>query len=67
VIPVGTRRRRDLLYRPETDRRSGEQYRHGELVLNGKPRRLEGPVAGGQIRLQHLCRQIEIIPTVNFI
>jgi uncharacterized membrane protein YqiK len=46
---------------------SGEQYRHGELVLNGSRGVWKDPLLPGKYAFNTYAGKVEIIPTVNFI
>ena len=52
---------------PKTADVSGEQYRHGELVLNGSRGVWKDPMLPGKYAFNTYAGKIEIIPTVNFI
>jgi uncharacterized membrane protein YqiK len=52
---------------PRTADVSGEQYRHGELVLNGSRGVWQDPLLPGKYAFNTYAGKIEIIPTVNFI
>ncbi|MCC8979412.1 SPFH domain-containing protein [Bradyrhizobium acaciae] len=67
VIPVGSVGVVIFYTGPRTDDVSGEQYRHGELVLNGSRGVWKDPLLPGKYAFNTYAGKIEIIPTVNFI
>src|ERR1700742_3779812 len=67
VIPVGNVGVVIFYTGPRTDDVSGEQYRHGELVLNGSRGVWQDPLLPGKYAFNTYAGKIEIIPTVNFI
>ncbi len=67
VIPVGNVGVVIFYTGPKTDDVSGEQYRHGELVLNGSRGVWKDPMLPGKYAFNTYAGKIEIIPTVNFI
>jgi uncharacterized membrane protein YqiK len=67
VIPVGNVGVVIFYTRPKTADVSGEQYRHGELVLNGSRGVWRDPMLPGKYAFNTYAGKIEIIPTVNFI
>jgi uncharacterized membrane protein YqiK len=67
VIPVGNVGVVIFYTGPRTDDLSGEQYRHGELVLNGSRGVWKDPLLPGKYAFNTYAGKIEIIPTVNFI
>lgn len=67
VIPVGNVGVVIFYTGPKTDDLSGEQYRHGELVLNGSRGVWKDPLLPGKYAFNTYAGKIEIIPTVNFI
>src|ERR1700760_4058562 len=67
VIPVGNVGVVIFYTGPKTDDVSGEQYRHGELVLNGSRGVWKDPLLPGKYAFNTYAGKIEIIPTVNFI
>src|SRR6201986_1487095 len=67
VIPVGNVGVVIFYTGPRTDDVSGEQYRHGELVLNGSRGVWKDPLLPGTYAFTPYAGKIEIIPTVNFI
>src|SRR5260221_8915197 len=67
VIPVGNVGVVIFYTGPRTDDVSGEQYRHGELVLNGSRGVWRDPLLPGKYAFNTYAGKIEIIPTVNFI
>ncbi len=67
VIPVGNVGVVIFYTGPRTDDVSGEQYRHGELVLNGSRGVWKDPLLPGKYAFNTYAGKIEIIPTVNFI
>jgi uncharacterized membrane protein YqiK len=67
VIPVGNVGVVIFYTGPRTDDVSGEQYRHGELVLNGSRGVWKDPLLAGKYAFNTYAGKIEIIPTVNFI
>jgi uncharacterized membrane protein YqiK len=67
VIPVGNVGVVIFYTGPRTDDVSGEQYRHGELVLNGSRGVWKDPLLPGKYAFNTFAGKIEVIPTVNFI
>src|SRR6202007_518606 len=67
VIPVGNVGVVIFYTGPRADDVSGEQYRHGELVLNGSRGVWKDPLLPGKYAFNTYAGKIEIIPTVNFI
>src|SRR5260221_166593 len=67
VIPVGNVGVVIFYTGPRTDDVSGEQYRHGELVINGSRGGWKDPLLPGKYAFNTYAGKIEIIPTVNFI
>ncbi|MFI5014879.1 MAG: SPFH domain-containing protein [Hyphomicrobiales bacterium] len=67
VIPVGNVGVVIFYTGPQTPDLSGEQYRHGELVLNGSRGVWQDPLLPGKYAFNTYAGKIEIIPTVNFI
>jgi len=67
VIPVGNVGVVIFYTGPKTEDVSGEQYRHGELVLNGSRGVWRDPMLPGKYAFNTYAGKIEIIPTVNFI
>jgi uncharacterized membrane protein YqiK len=67
VIPVGNVGVVIFYTGPKTADLSGEQYRHGELVLNGSRGVWRDPMLPGKYAFNTYAGKIEIIPTVNFI
>src|ERR1700743_2047323 len=67
VIPVGNVGVVIFYTGPRTDDVSGEQYRHGELVVNGSRGVWKDPLLPGKYAFNTYAGKIEIIPTVNFI
>ena len=67
MIPVGNVGVVIFYTGPHTDDVSGEQYRHGELVLNGSRGVWKDPLLPGKYAFNTFAGKIEIIPTVNFI
>jgi uncharacterized membrane protein YqiK len=67
VIPVGNVGVVIFYTGPKTPDVSGEQYRHGELVLNGSRGVWKDPMLPGKYAFNTYAGKIEIIPTVNFI
>jgi len=67
IIPVGNVGVVIFYTGPRTDDVSGEQYRHGELVLNGSRGVWKDPLLAGKYAFNTYAGKIEIIPTVNFI
>jgi uncharacterized membrane protein YqiK len=67
VIPVGNVGVVIFYTGPKTDDVSGEQYRHGELVLNGSRGVWKDPLLPGKYAFNTYAGKIEVIPTVNFI
>jgi uncharacterized membrane protein YqiK len=67
VIPVGNVGVVIFYTGPKTADVSGEDYRHGELVLNGSRGVWRDPLLPGKYAFNTYAGKIEIIPTVNFI
>lgn len=67
VIPVGNVGVVIFYTGPHSDDVSGEQYRHGELVVNGGRGVWKDPLLPGKYAFNTYAGKIEIIPTVNFI
>src|SRR5580658_7047803 len=67
VIPVGNVGVVIFYTGPRTDDVSGEQYRHGELVVNGSRGVWKDPMLPGKYAFNTFAGKVEIIPTVNFI
>ncbi len=67
VIPVGNVGVVIFYTGPKTADVSGEEYRHGELVLNGSRGVWRDPMLPGKYAFNTYAGKIEIIPTVNFI
>jgi uncharacterized membrane protein YqiK len=67
VIPVGNVGVVVFYTGPKTADVSGEQYRHGELVVNGSRGVWKDPMLPGKYAFNTYAGKIEIIPTVNFI
>jgi uncharacterized membrane protein YqiK len=67
VIPVGNVGVVIFYTGPKTAAVSGEQYRHGELVLNGSRGVWRDPMLPGKYAFNTYAGKIEIIPTLNFI
>jgi uncharacterized membrane protein YqiK len=67
VIPVGNVGVVVFYTGPKTADVSGEQYRHGELVVNGSRGVWQDPLLPGKYGFNTYAGKIEIIPTVNFI
>jgi len=67
VIPVGNVGVVIFYTGPITADVSGEQYRHGELVVNGSRGVWKDPMLPGKYAFNTYAGKIEIIPTVNFI
>ncbi|MBX9826857.1 MAG: flotillin family protein [Xanthobacteraceae bacterium] len=67
VIPVGNVGVVIFYTGPKTGDVSGEQYRHGELVLNGSRGVWKDPLLPGKYAFNTYAGKIEVIPTVNFI
>jgi uncharacterized membrane protein YqiK len=67
VIPVGNVGVVIFYTGPRTADVSGEQYRHGELVVNGSRGVWKDPMLPGKYAFNTYAGKIEIIPTVNFI
>jgi uncharacterized membrane protein YqiK len=67
VIPVGNVGVVIFYTGPRTGDVSGDQYRHGELVLNGSRGVWKDPLLSGKYAFNTYAGKIEIIPTVNFI
>ncbi|MCK1395586.1 SPFH domain-containing protein [Bradyrhizobium sp. 1] len=67
VIPVGNVGVVIFYTGPHSDDVSGEQYRHGELVINGCRGVWKDPLLPGKYAFNTYAGKIEIIPTVNFI
>jgi uncharacterized membrane protein YqiK len=67
VIPVGNVGVVVFYTGPQTEDVSGEQYRHGELVVNGSRGVWRDPLLPGKYAFNTYAGKLEIIPTVNFI
>jgi uncharacterized membrane protein YqiK len=67
VIPVGNVGVVIFYTGPKTEDVSGDQYRHGELVINGSRGVWRDPLLPGKYAFNTYAGKIEIIPTVNFI
>ena len=67
VIPVGNVGVVIFYTGPRSSDLSGEQYRHGELVLNGSRGVWKDPLLPGKYAFNTYAGKIEVIPTVNFI
>jgi len=67
VIPVGNVGVVVFYTGPKTEDVSGEQYRHGELVVNGSRGVWRDPLLPGKYGFNTYAGKVEIIPTVNFI
>ena len=67
VIPVGNVGVVIFYTGPKTDDVSGEQYRHGELVVNGSRGVWQDPLLPGKYAFNTYAGKVEVIPTVNFI
>ena len=67
IIPVGNVGVVVFYTGPQTEDVSGEQYRHGELVMNGSRGVWRDPLLPGKYAFNTYAGKVEIIPTVNFI
>ena len=67
VIPVGNVGVVIFYTGPRTADVSGEQYRHGELVMNGSRGVWRDPLLPGKYAFNTYAGKVEIIPTINFI
>jgi uncharacterized membrane protein YqiK len=67
VIPVGNVGVVIFYTGPQSVDVSGEEYRHGELVMNGGRGVWKDPLLPGKYAFNTYAGKIEIIPTVNFI
>ncbi|HXP77493.1 MAG TPA: SPFH domain-containing protein [Stellaceae bacterium] len=67
VIPVGNVGVVIFYTGPKTADVSGEQYRHGELVVNGSRGVWQDPLLPGKYAFNTYAGKVEVIPTVNFI
>jgi uncharacterized membrane protein YqiK len=67
VIPVGNVGVVIFYTGPHTADVSGDEYRHGELVLNGSRGVWKDPLLPGKYAFNTYAGKVEIIPTVNFI
>ena len=67
VIPVGNVGVVVFYTGPKTADVSGEQYRHGELVVNGSRGVWQDPLLPGKYAFNTYAGKVEVIPTVNFI
>jgi len=67
VIPVGNVGVVVFYTGPKTEDVSGEQYRHGELVMNGSRGVWRDPLLPGKYAFNTYAGKLEVIPTVNFI
>ncbi|HUI95130.1 MAG TPA: SPFH domain-containing protein, partial [Xanthobacteraceae bacterium] len=67
IVPVGNVGVVIFYTGPKTEDVSGDQYRHGELVLNGSRGVWRDPLLPGKYAFNTYAGKLEIIPTVNFI
>ena len=67
IIPVGNVGVVIFYTGPRTPDVSGEEYRHGELVVNGSRGVWKDPLLPGKYAFNTFAGKIEIILTVNFI
>src|SRR5262249_11763624 len=67
IAPVGNVGLVILYTGPRTEDVSGDQYRHGELVVNGSRGVWRDPLLPGKYAFNTYAGKIEVIPTVNFI
>jgi len=67
IIPVGNVGVVIFYTGPKTEDVSGDQYRHGELVVNGSRGVWRDPLLPGKYAFNTYAGKIEVIPTVNFI
>jgi uncharacterized membrane protein YqiK len=67
LIPVGNVGVVIFYTGPVTADVSGEQYRHGELVVNGSRGVWRDPLLPGKYAFNTYAGKLEVIPTVNFI
>src|SRR5690349_2064180 len=67
IIPVGNVGVVIFYTGPKTADVSGEQYRHGELVVNGSRGVWQDPLLPGKYAFNTYAGKVEVIPTVNFI
>src|SRR5690348_1388670 len=67
IIPVGNVGVVIFYTGPKTEDVSGDQYRHGELVLNGSRGVWKDPLLPGKYAFNTYAGKVEVIPTVNFI
>src|SRR5215471_10012538 len=67
IIPVGNVGVVIFYTGPRTEDVSGDQYRHGELVVNGSRGVWRDPLLPGKYAFNTYAGKIEVIPTVNFI
>jgi uncharacterized membrane protein YqiK len=67
IIPVGNVGVVIFYTGPATADVSGDQYRHGELVVNGSRGVWKDPLLPGKYAFNTYAGKIEVIPTVNFI
>src|SRR3974390_2353173 len=67
VVPVGNVGVVIFYTGPKTQDVSGEQYRHGEVVVNGSRGVWRDPLLPGKYAFNTYAGKLEIIPTVNFI
>jgi uncharacterized membrane protein YqiK len=67
IIPVGNVGVVIFYTGPRTPDVSGEDYRHGELVVNGSRGVWKDPLLPGKYAFNTFAGKVEIIPTVNFI
>ena len=67
VIPVGNVGVVVFYTGPHTADVSGEEYRHGELVMNGSRGVWKAPLLPGKYAFNTYAGKVEVIPTVNFI
>ncbi len=67
IIPVGNVGVVIFYTGPHTGDVSGDQYRHGELVMRGSRGVWQEPLLPGKYAFNTYAGKVEIIPTVNFI
>src|SRR6202000_3085481 len=67
IVPVGNVGVVIFYTGPRTEDVSGDQYRHGELVVNGSRGVWRDSLLHGKYAFNTYAGKIEVIPTVNFI
>jgi uncharacterized membrane protein YqiK len=67
IVPVGNVGVVVFYTGPHTEDVSGDEYRHGELVVNGSRGVWKDPLLPGKYAFNTYAGKVEVIPTVNFI